>query len=82
MNVNISPIIQASELLKLYKSENLIIVDVSNGKNAKSNYKTKHLDGAIFVDLNTQLAEDIHYQKLKISQKCYQILEFLQKVIS
>ena len=57
MNVNISPIIQASELLKLYKSENLIIVDVSNGKNAKSNYETKHLEGAIFVDLNTQLAE-------------------------
>ena len=57
MNVNISPIIQASELLKLYKSENLIIVDVSNGKNAKSNYEAKHLEGAIFVDLNTQLAD-------------------------
>ena len=57
MTVNITPIIQASELLKLYKSENLIIVDVSNGKNAKSNYETKHLEGAIFVDLNTQLAE-------------------------
>lgn len=57
MNINISPIIQASELLKLYKSENLIIVDVSNGKNAKSNYDAKHLEGAIFVDLNTQLAE-------------------------
>ncbi len=57
MNVNISPIIQASELLKLCKSENLIIVDVSNGKNAKSNYEAKHLEGAIFVDLNTQLAE-------------------------
>jgi len=57
MNVNISPIIQASELLKLYKSENLIIVDVSNGKNAKSNYETKHLKGALFVDLNTQLAD-------------------------
>jgi thiosulfate/3-mercaptopyruvate sulfurtransferase len=57
MNVNISPIIQASELLKLYKSENLIIVDVSNGKNAKSNYDAKHFEGAIFVDLNTQLAE-------------------------
>lgn len=57
MKVNISPIIQASELLKLYKSENLIIVDVSNGKNAKSNYEAKHLEGAIFVDLNTQLAE-------------------------
>lgn len=54
---NSTPIIQASELLKLYKSENLIIVDVSNGKNAKLNYDTKHLEGALFVDLNTQLAE-------------------------
>jgi thiosulfate/3-mercaptopyruvate sulfurtransferase len=57
MKVNISPIIQASELLKLYKSENLVIIDVRNGKNAKSNYDAKHLDGAIFVDLTTQLAE-------------------------
>lgn len=57
MNLNISPIIEASELLKSYKSENLIIVDVSNGKNAKSNYEAKHLEGAIFVDLKTQLAE-------------------------
>jgi thiosulfate/3-mercaptopyruvate sulfurtransferase len=57
MIANISPIIQASELLKLYNSENIIIVDVSNGKNAKSNYEAKHLEGAIFVDLNTQLAE-------------------------
>ncbi len=57
MKPNISPIIQASELLKIYKSEKLIIVDVSNGKNAKSNYDAKHLEGAIFVDLNTQLAE-------------------------
>ena len=57
MNEYISPIIQVSELQKLYKSENLIIVDVSNGKNAKLNYETKHLEGAIFVDLNTQLAE-------------------------
>ena len=57
MNLNICPIIQASELLKLYKSKNLIIVDISNGKNAKANYDAKHLEGAIFVDLNTQLAE-------------------------
>lgn len=57
MKTNISPIIQASELLKVYKSENLVIVDVSNGKNAKQNYDAKHLEGAIFVDLNTQLAE-------------------------
>lgn len=57
MNVSISPIIQASELLNLYRSEDLVIIDVSNGKNAKSNYEEKHLDGAIFVDLNTQLAD-------------------------
>lgn len=57
MNRKISPIIQASESLTLYKSDNLIIFDVSNGKNAKSNYEAKHLDGALFVDLNTQLAE-------------------------
>ena len=54
---NISPIIQASELLELYKSKNLVIVDTSNGKNAKENYEQKHLDGALFVDLNTQLAD-------------------------
>jgi thiosulfate/3-mercaptopyruvate sulfurtransferase len=53
----ISPIIQAAELLKLHTSENIILVDVSNGKNAKSNYDAKHLEGALFIDLNTQLAE-------------------------
>lgn len=57
MSATISPIIQASELLKLYKTKNLVIVDVSNGKNAKLNYEEKHLDGALYVDLNTQLAE-------------------------
>ena len=57
MKNKISPIIQASELSKLLKSEHLVIVDVRNGKNAKSNYEAKHLEGAIFLDLNTQLAE-------------------------
>jgi thiosulfate/3-mercaptopyruvate sulfurtransferase len=57
MNTDISPIIQASELLKLYKSENLVIADVSNGKDAKTNYEAKHLEGAIFIDLSAQLAE-------------------------
>ena len=52
-----TPIINAGELLKLYKSENIQIFDVTNGKEAKSNYDAKHLDGAVFVDLNTQLAD-------------------------
>ena len=56
MNGLSSPIIQVSELLQIYKSENVIIIDVSNGKNAKSNYDLNHLEGALFADLNTQLA--------------------------
>ena len=57
MNVNISPIIQVSELLTLYASKKIIIVDASNGENAKTKYDAEHLEGALFVDLNTQLAE-------------------------
>lgn len=57
MNHRISSIIQPNEFLELEKSENVIIVDVSNGKNSKENYAEKHLNGAIFVDLNSQLAD-------------------------
>jgi thiosulfate/3-mercaptopyruvate sulfurtransferase len=56
MTDNISPIIQAIELLKIYQSESLVLVDVSNGKNSRVNYEDKHLDQALYVDLNTQLA--------------------------
>lgn len=52
-----SPIIQVHELLDLYQSENLVLVDTSGGKDAKTNYATKHLDRALFVDVNTQLAD-------------------------
>lgn len=57
MKATYSPIIQGSELQSLHNSKDLVIVDASNGINAKSNYQAKHLEGAIFVDLNTQLAE-------------------------
>lgn len=57
MKNKISPIIQANELLALRVNENIVIVDVSNGKNSKENYRKKHLDKAIFLDLNSQLAE-------------------------
>ena len=53
MSEKISPIIQASELLELYRREKIIIVDAGN----KENYLKKHLDKAIFVDLESQLAE-------------------------
>lgn len=54
---NISPIIQASELLDLYKSKNLVLIDANTVINAKANYEEKHLEGALFVDLNTQMAD-------------------------
>ncbi len=52
-----SPIIQISALLKLRKSENLVLIDATNGPNAKENYTHKHLEDALFVNLNTQLAK-------------------------
>ena len=56
MKSKIVPIINAVELLKMYLNENVIIVDASTGKNAKENYQKKHLDTALYIDLNSQLA--------------------------
>lgn len=53
---DISPIIKPTELLLLHQTEKLIIIDASSGKDAKENYAAKHLNGALYVDLNTQLA--------------------------
>lgn len=58
MNSSLSPLIQAEELLDFYNTDyQIIIVDVSNHKNAYANYAAKHLKGAIFIDLDTQLAD-------------------------
>ncbi|MCJ0743904.1 sulfurtransferase [Pedobacter montanisoli] len=54
--MKISPIIEVAELLKQYKMPDLVLVDASNGKNARSNYENAHLEGAIFVDLDSNLA--------------------------
>lgn len=53
----LSPIINVDELKLLAgKSPDLVIVEVSNEKNAKENYTQQHLDNAIFLDLNKDLA--------------------------
>jgi thiosulfate/3-mercaptopyruvate sulfurtransferase len=52
-----APLLQATELLQLAKSPNLVLIDATNGKNARENYTQKHLAGALFVDLDTQLAD-------------------------
>ncbi|VXB64115.1 Sulfurtransferase [Flavobacterium sp. 9AF] len=51
-----NPIINSTELLALLETKNLILIDASNGNNAYDNYLESHLQGALFVDLNTQLA--------------------------
>lgn len=52
----LSAIINATELQAIYKTENILLVDASNGPNTRLNYENKHLEGAIFVNANTQLA--------------------------
>lgn len=55
--MDISPIIEIEELIKIHKNSNVLIFDVSTGENAKINYEREHLEGALHIDLNSQLAE-------------------------
>lgn len=57
MKNQLSPLITATELLNLHKNSSVILIDASNGKNAYENYLESHLQGALFVDLNTQLTD-------------------------
>ena len=57
MKQHISPIINVIQLVELYKLKSVVLIDASSGVNAQKNYESKHLDGALFVDLNTQLAD-------------------------
>lgn len=52
-----NPIININELLQISNHSNLRIFDVRTGPNAKEDYQKKHLEKAVFVDLNTDLAE-------------------------
>lgn len=54
--MKLSPLIKPEELLNLPK-ENLVIIDAGSRKSAYENYLQKHLDGALYVDLNEDLAE-------------------------
>lgn len=50
------PILDVRELQNLSKLKNLVIVDARGGKDAQSNYEGAHLKGAVFVDLESQMA--------------------------
>jgi thiosulfate/3-mercaptopyruvate sulfurtransferase len=52
-----SPIIDTTELQTLQQTGKIILIDVSNNKNARTDYEQKHLEGALYVDLNSQLAD-------------------------
>lgn len=55
--MKLSPLIEVTDLLKIYNESNVLIFDVSNSPNARKNFETEHLEGAFFIDLNTQLAD-------------------------
>jgi len=57
MSKNFSPVISSKALYEERFSPNLILVDASGGATARANYEAKHLEGAFFVDLETQLAD-------------------------
>ncbi|WP_417428202.1 sulfurtransferase [Halpernia sp.] len=54
--MKLSPIISAKELQKILSKENLIIVDAGSGGNSYDNFLKKHLQNALYVDLNKDLA--------------------------
>ncbi len=55
MQDKIPPIIQPHDLVSLTPTHNIVLVDARAG--AKEKYAGKHLKGALFVDLETQLAD-------------------------
>jgi thiosulfate/3-mercaptopyruvate sulfurtransferase len=51
-----TPLISVAELLALKGQPSVLVCDASAGPNAKANYEALHLEGAIYVDPETQLA--------------------------
>lgn len=54
MTSTLPPLIQAIELLNLFKNREFILIDASFGK---PKYLEQHLSGALHVDLNTDLSD-------------------------
>jgi thiosulfate/3-mercaptopyruvate sulfurtransferase len=57
MSQALSPLITAQELLALKDKKEFVLVDARTGPGIKDRYQQEHLDGALHVDLDTQLAE-------------------------
>ncbi len=57
MTGTIYPIIKPSELAVLKETGKLRLIDARSGKDARNNYLGAHLKGALFVDLEKELAD-------------------------
>lgn len=57
MSQQIPALIKPGELLLLYPAKEIVLIDASTGNVSKERYKEKHLDRALYVDLDTQLAD-------------------------
>jgi len=51
------PLISPNQLLNCFQTVDFILIDASNNKDSKENYLKCHLEGALHVDLNSQLAD-------------------------
>lgn len=51
-----SPVISVEELFRIYRREEVVIVDASNSPEAHQHYLGSHLEKSFFVDLNKDLA--------------------------
>ncbi|WP_350284613.1 sulfurtransferase [uncultured Croceitalea sp.] len=81
MKTDVPPIIAVKELFDLRHSNKLVIVNATSGPNALSNYQEKHLDGALFLDLNGHLSE-IHEDAANGGRHPLPTIENFAKTIS
>ena len=52
-----TPVIKPHELLQLRTSPDMVLVDARTGPNAKEAYNTRHLEGAVYIDLEEDLSQ-------------------------
>ena len=57
MKTDLHPLIEASDLEALQGNSDLIIVEAASGASAKEAHARKHIEGAIYVDLNEDLSD-------------------------
>ena len=57
MDKTLSPITSAADAMLLAQQPGVVVVDARTGANAKAIYESRHLAGAVFVDMDKELAD-------------------------